>query len=156
MLNSEFRSVPVLILGFSRIGSIRKMIGNLVNWGVRDVFLSLDFASDPKILNEQQELITELSSKTNNSSTRIRIWHRERNHGVAIGVLSGLDWFFAENEMGIVIEDDLEFEEDFLRFCAFALDFYKNHKDVLMVSGNRYSGQEVETSVTFTNYPQIW
>ena len=156
MLNSDFRSVPVLILGFSRIDSIRMMIGKLVNWGVRDVFLSLDFASDPKTLSEQQKLITELSSKTNYSGTRIRIWHRDRNHGVAIGVLSGLDWFFTENKTGIVIEDDLEFEEDFLRFCALALDCYKNHKDVLMVSGNRYSGQKVETSVTLTNYPQIW
>lgn len=156
MLNSDFRSVPVLILGFSRIDSIRMMIGKLVNWGVKDVFLSLDFASEPKILSEQKKLITELSYQSKFSSTRIRIWHRNRNHGVAIGVLSGLDWFFAENETGIVIEDDLEFEEDFLRFCAFALDCYKNHKDVLMVSGNRYSGQKVETSVTLTNYPQIW
>ncbi len=156
MVSSDYKSVPVLIIGYSRVNSIRDIFNNLVKFGVTDIFLALDFAHDPVLLNEQRDLVHELKEKAINSETNLRVWHRNRNHGVALGVLSGLDWFFSENETGIVIEDDLFFDVNFLKFCASSLDYYRDNGDVLMVSGNRYDGRSLETKVAITNYPQIW
>lgn len=156
MINSDYRSVPVLIIGYSRVNSIRDIFNNLVKFGVTDIFLALDFAHDPVLLNKQRDLVDELTEKAIHSETKLRVWHRNRNHGVALGVLSGLNWFFSENEMGIVIEDDLVFDINFLKFCTSALDCYRDHEDVLMVSGNRYNGKSLQTKVAITNYPQIW
>lgn len=156
MLSSDYRSVPVLIIGYTRLQSIKLIFENLVSFGVKDIFLSLDFADKPVILDEQRNMVNELKEKASHSNTNLRVWHRNRNHGVALGVLTGLDWFFSENEIGIVIEDDLIFDLNFLKFCASALDRYKDHRDIVMVSGNRYNGESLEKEVAITNYPQIW
>ena len=155
----EYRNleqVSVLIIGYSRISHIRNSINRLRTFGVENIFLALDYSDDLKVRSEQQELVSELSLWKMGSSKPVVVWHKTRNHGIGAGVISALDWFFHYNIEGIILEDDLLFDEGFLDFCARALEKYRNEKEVLMVSGDRFNASLNGGRVAATNYPQIW
>jgi hypothetical protein len=156
MLSNNSKSIPVLIIGYSRLNAIRDLAHKLLNYEVKDVYLAIDYSADALVASQQRTLVSELSQQFSRRNTELHVWHRNRNHGVAVGVLSALDWFFSSNAVGIVIEDDLTFEEDFLEFCAASLVHFEDNREVLMISGNRYDGAAMKTEVVLTNYPQIW
>lgn len=156
ILANSFSSTPVLIIGYSRVSSIRMQIEKLLEYKITKIYLSLDFSANTLVQQEQLELIQYCSQKSMKSNTSIVVWQRKRNHGVAVGVLSAIEWFFSDNESGIIVEDDLVFDETFLEFCTIALEQYKACEEVLMISGNRYDSKPTNWEVVGTNYPQIW
>ena len=144
--------LPILLIGYSRTERIQKIVLTLISYGVDRIYVALDFSEDLNIRVKQEELVKFL---TELDDDRIIIWYRQKNHGVAMGVITALDWFFYFNERGIVIEDDLEFGNDFLEFCKQALNRYSKDS-ILMVSGNRFDVLGENDAVAGTNYPQIW
>ena len=156
ILKNSSNVVPVLIIGYSRVESIQIQIEKLLKYKTEKIYLSLDFSENPVVQRKQYELLQYCARKNMESKTSIVVWQRKRNHGVAIGVLSAIEWFFAVNEYGIIVEDDLVFDENFLEFCSVALEQYRSCEEVLLISGNRYDGQPTKLEVVGTNYPQIW
>lgn len=150
--NHQDFDVPVLIIGYSRIENIIAAINKLLEFGFQKIYIAIDFSNDDSIRIKQSQLIDYLSKQPHN---RITVWYRKRNHGIAAGIISALDWFFAQNRFGVILEDDLIFEESFLTFCSFALNTY-DKQEILMISGNRFDAIGVEEAPAFTNYPQIW
>jgi len=156
ILKNSSSVVPVLIIGYSRVESIQIQIDKLLKYKTERIYLSLDFSDDPVVQRKQYELLQYCARKNMESKTSIVVWQRKRNHGVAIGVLSAIEWFFSLNESGIIVEDDLIFDENFLEFCSVALEQYRSCDEVLLISGNRYDGQPTKFEIVGTNYPQIW
>jgi hypothetical protein len=151
----KISEIPVLVLGYSRTESIEQIVMKLREFGVNRIFLSLDFAEDSNVRKKQVALISKLREQIPNESN-LQIWHRTRNHGVAAGIISGLDWFFSHCARGVIIEDDLKFNRDFLEFCAVELGANQFNKDVLLISGNRFNTRSNNHLATLSNYPQIW
>lgn len=87
-----------------------------------------------------------------------KILRREENLGVKYGVWEALQWFFAQEEEGIVLEDDCFPAQDFFRFCEEMLVRYRDNENVLMVSGNHFLGKKPNRneSYYFSRYPKIW
>jgi hypothetical protein len=156
MDSNSFKGIPVLLIGYSRIDHIRRCIVQLQNLGITTIFLSLDFSEDASIRHKQQILLEELGDAIQRDGFSVVVWQRTRNHGVGVGVITALDWFFHFNEKGIVLEDDLVFDENFLEFCSIAFEKYQNVREILMVSGNRFDDSSIVSGVVATNYPQIW
>lgn len=158
MKSNIHKSVPILVIGFSRTQKILQIILKLREYGMNEIYLALDYPTEKSTLTKQIALIDELMRLQWEPTHQIQIWHRTKNHGVGVGVITALDWFFSKNQFGIIIEDDLEFTEDFLHFCALGLAKFEHSNEVLMISGNRYSNGKCQQSalVVASNYPQIW
>ena len=45
-----------------------------------------------------------------------------------------IDWFFENVESGIILEDDIVPEIEFLEFCNFYLEEYKNDKEFFQLA----------------------
>jgi hypothetical protein len=54
------------------------------------------------------------------------------------------------------LEDDIEFEEDFISFCEQAWDKYEKMDNIWMVSGSNFMKDTNGLDVEFLNYPMIW
>jgi hypothetical protein len=147
---------PVLIVGFSRIQQIRNTLEKLISLGIESIYLALDYSISEEVRAKQISLVEEIQSRESRFHGRVKIWYRTRNHGVGVGIISALDWFFSNNEEGIILEDDLVFEEDFLLYCSKALDAYINEREVLLISGNRFDTSLQNRGMAATNFPQIW
>jgi hypothetical protein len=73
-------------------------------------------------------------------------------------VNSGLDWFFAQEAEGIILEDDCLPEESFFRFAGELLVRYRTDERVAMISATNYllDRLKIESSYCFSRYFSIW
>jgi hypothetical protein len=95
-----------------------------------------------------------LTKQNENVDVCIKIKKNDSNLGLAIAILSALKWFFNSEACGYIIEDDLDFDSNFLDFCDSALVHFENDLDVWLISGNQYSNDK--NNGIWVNYPLIW
>lgn len=83
---------------------------------------------------------------------------RDHNLGCKIAVSSAIDWFFREQEMGIILEDDCLPDITFFYYCENLLHKYKDDYRVMHVSGcNLISERRFgNDSFFFTNVTHVW
>jgi FkbM family methyltransferase len=83
---------------------------------------------------------------------------RGKNMGCRSAVGSALTWFFEQVEAGIILEDDCLPDPSFFPYCAELLVRYKDHEQVLSISGDCFQpdGFEPGASYYFSFYQHIW
>lgn len=87
----------------------------------------------------------------------VKTLFQERNLGCRRGVVAAIDWFFAHEPEGIILEDDVVPSSDFFRYCAEMLDRYRDVPRVMMVSGTNQLGAGVASSqYFFSSLGSIW
>jgi hypothetical protein len=88
----------------------------------------------------------------------VKTLFREKNLGCRLGVSSGIDWFFANEEEGIILEDDCLPSQSFFWFCEELLEKYKNDVRIAMITGTSYLFNEIdsENDYFFSKYISIW
>ena len=90
---TEDDKVGVLILAFNRPESFSRLIECLLANTSQEIFISVDGGC-----TKDNELVR----------TKIHINLMSENHGLRRGVIKGIDWFFENVEIGIILEEDLE------------------------------------------------
>lgn len=92
----------------------------------------------------------------------VKTLFRERNLGCKLGVSEGINWFFQQEEEGIILEDDCLPSQSFFYFAEYCLKKYKKTSNVWQVSGFRFTGREGATqklqpdAYAFSRYGSIW
>ena len=61
---------------------------------------------------------------------------RNENLGCSKAVVSAIDWFFQNEENGIILEDDCLPDYSFFTYCSELLDKYKDQNQIMMISGS--------------------
>lgn len=148
------RSVPCIILGYSRIDSLINLINQADRIGFNPIYVSIDGPSNGDIARIQERMILQISALSKVTKSQIIAKFREENLGVAAGIISGIDWFFKNETYGAVLEDDLELSDDFLRYVEFAEKILKKDQACLLASGCRFSSPD--NRIAYTTYPLIW
>ncbi|MEI6553566.1 MAG: glycosyltransferase family 2 protein [bacterium] len=84
--------------------------------------------------------------------------YSEINLGCKKRVSSGIDWFFENEEEGIILEDDCLPNQSFFNFCEEMLDKYRDNEKIGMISGNNFQFGKIknEYSYYFSRYAHIW
>jgi hypothetical protein len=105
------------------------------------------------VLNLRKDILDSINWECN-------VWtmFSETNLGPCDGVKSAIDWFFYYVEEGIVLEHDCLPEESFFYFCQELLNKYKNHEEIMHISGSNFlfGKLEIEHSYYCSKYPFIW
>lgn len=83
---------------------------------------------------------------------------QNRNLGCGPGVKAALDWFFANEELGIILEDDCHPCPDFFCFQDEMLQCHRDNEDIFSVAGSSFLpvGLVSPKSVFLTKFTQIW
>lgn len=149
-------TLPCLIIAYSRVEGV---IGNLraANAaGVPRIYISFDGPKDEEVSDIQEELLKQISLFVEESKANVQIQRNTTNQGVALGVISAIEWFFSLEDSGIVIEDDLVVDTSFFSFCSAGVDVYRNDRRVWIISGSQYFEEVAQDTVIWTSIPQIW
>ncbi|MET4107539.1 nucleotide-diphospho-sugar transferase [Hymenobacter sp. UYP22] len=64
---------------------------------------------------------------------------RTTNLNCGVGPASAIDWFFRQEEEGIILEDDCVPAPSFFRFCEELLAHYRHDARVMHIGGNNFS-----------------
>lgn len=83
--------------------------------------------------------------------------YRTFNLGCFEAVSGAINWFFSEEEMGIILEDDCLPSADFYPFCSQMLYRYYNNEKVISINGSNlgYSLKNGD-SYTFSRFMNMW
>lgn len=83
---------------------------------------------------------------------------REENLGCKIAVSDAINWFFEQEEQGIILEDDCLPSSSFFGFCSEMLKKYKDDDRIGHISGANFQNgiKRGAGSYYFSRMPQIW
>ena len=89
---------------------------------------------------------------------QVQTLFRDENLGCKRAVSGAIDWFFAHEEEGIVLEDDVLPVPSFFPYCDELLERFRDDERVGLVSGcnlvsHHYTPRD---SYLFTRFPHIW
>lgn len=83
---------------------------------------------------------------------------RDRNIGCKMGVISAINWFFEQEDEGIILEDDCVAASSFFRFCDELLDYYRYDYRIVTITGCnlQQGGQWGNASYYFSRISNVW
>ncbi len=144
-MNSTGQGVPILVIGFQRIHPLEEILDICLSETSSNIYVSIDGGNPDSVARvfETQVLVQRLSSL---NPGRIIYRFLTKNFGSAVNVISSVDWFFSENESGIILEDVCIPHVDFFSYAHEALRFISDDPDVWFFSGYRPGVKELESS----------
>lgn len=90
----------------------------------------------------------------------VRTLYRTQNIGCKVAVSQAIDWFFDNEEQGVILEDDCLPEPCFFDYCDDLLGRYKHDPQVMCISGDNFLSDDVRESIKdsyyFSNFCHIW
>ena len=86
----------------------------------------------------------------------VKTLFRDKNLGCKKAISTAINWFFENEEQGIILEDDHSPSEDFFVLCDDLLERYKYSETVFCISGNNVLNERLsyKESYYFTSYFQ--
>ena len=87
----------------------------------------------------------------------VKTLFRTENLGCAKAVNSALDWFFENEEFGIIIEDDMQLSQDFYRFAEIIDSRYRNNERIMSVNAQYpYRESVIKDCYSFSSMASPW
>lgn len=151
-------SAPVLLIVYNRPATTKRVIESLLKSPVQRIYVAADGPratreSDLGPCEEVRRLILEAPWKG-----EVRTLFREENLGCRRAVIGAIDWFFENEEEGIILEDDCVPAADFFPFCASLLERYRHDNRVMAVCGSSYVRDHGAWpyDYIFSQFPDPW
>lgn len=148
-------TVPALIITYSRLNGLVNLLDSCRNAGVNKLYIAIDGAATKEAALIQESMVKIINQYKSETTIDIQLWHREKNLGIAVSVITAIDWFFKYESEGVILEDDLILSDSFFTYMANALSRFEGDSSVSLISGNRYDGGASARPV-LVSFPQTW
>lgn len=154
-MNDQYKT-PVLFLVFNRPDKTRQVFERIRYLKPKYLYLAADGPrkNRPEELqkcNEVREIISEIDW-----DCEPKYLLRDENMGCSKAIVSAIDWFFQNEENGIILEDDCLPDYSFFAYCGELLDKYRDEKRIMIISGSNLGNTSGNASYFFSDYGQIW
>jgi len=97
--------IPVLILAFARLESLQRVMDSILSQEHGFIYVSCDAPTSD--IGSSCESVRTYVKDLKDAGVIKEFNMRERNTGIANGVMGGIDWFFTMEKSGLVLEDDV-------------------------------------------------
>ena len=145
--------MPILIIAFNRPELLIKLIKSIEKFKPNKIYFACDGPRN-KTDRKKCQLVKKIIEMNIQWNCKIFKKIQNKNIGVKLNINNALDWFFKNEDMGIILEDDCQPSESFFYFCKELLLKYKNNKKVKLISGNYYHANITEkNSYYFSRCP---
>ena len=127
------KSLPVLITAFLREEKTLTLFESLVSMGTHRVYISMDKGRNSEEISRQSIFLEKLKVLGDRYQVVLRIRVNQRNQGLAVSVMTAADWFFQQEEFGVILEDDLVPSRKFLDFCLDNREIIESYGSCLFI-----------------------
>ncbi|HVV55228.1 MAG TPA: hypothetical protein VHC47_07890 [Mucilaginibacter sp.] len=150
---------PVLFVVFNRPETTRIVFEAIRKIAPRKLYISAD-GPRPDVPSDAENCKAVLDIVRNiDWECDCKTLFRENNFGCGLGPSMAFDWFFENEEEGIILEDDCLPDPSFFPYCRELLERYRNDTRVMHISGCnfQYGWQwNSEISYYFSKNPHEW
>jgi hypothetical protein len=150
-------SVPVLIVAFNRPAVTAQVFEAVRQARPARLYVAVDGPrasrpADAALCAEVRRIVSAVDWPC-----ELRTLFREENLGCKRGVSSAIDWFFAGEEHGIILEDDCLPSASFFRFCEVLLPQFRDDPRVFSIQGNFFGADGApQASYLFSRLFYMW
>ena len=148
-----------LIIAYRRHENVSRLIHILSKKGINRIYVAIDCnsPSDPASLLDVKKTIDVTMEASRRMPGQIRMAVHSENVGCSAAVLSACDWFFENEEFGVILEDDCIPAEEFFSYANHARNIIETNSNVWLFCGTQFASQEKsEDSWSLSRYALIW
>jgi hypothetical protein len=125
--------------------------------GVRRIYFAVDGPSTSIDVESVQAVKDVIRDYATRADFEIKVRILEENAGCAVAVLTAIDWFFKEEEFGIILEDDCIPSKNFFDFMRDAIPLIGATPDIWLASGTQFFPDHLEDRGWIkSRYPMHW
>lgn len=150
--------IPILFVFFRRKDTALKSFECIRKIQPSKLYLACDGARTN--VDGEQELVEETRKEIIAKidwSCDIHTLFQDKNLGCGMGVYTAISWLFANEEQGIILEEDCVANESFFYYVAELLDRYKDDNRIGMIAGtNIIPHYSMPYSYCFSKYAYTW
>ncbi len=111
------------------------------------------FPDDELLCKQTREIAGEIDW-----DCEVKTLFRDENAGCKNGVSAAINWFFSQEEEGIILEDDCLPANSFFKFCDTLLEKYRHDTRIRHITGCnlQFSNKWGDASYYFSNRTHVW
>jgi hypothetical protein len=153
---SEFKT-PILFIIFNRPDTTLRVFNEIKKIKPSRLYIVAD---GPRLNKDETKACDETRKIVDSIDWQCEVFknYSDTNLGCKKRVSSGIDWFFTNEEEGIILEDDCLPDPTFFKFCKEMLERYRDDERIGMISGDNFQFGKIqnEYSYYFSKYSHIW
>ncbi len=129
----------VLFLVFNRLDVTQKVFKEIQRAKPPRLYIASDGARETmKGEDKKVRAVREYIVANINWDCEVKTLFRDKNLGCKYAVSGSIDWFFEQEEMGIILEDDCLPSQSFFWYCEELLETYKDDMRIWHIAGNNF------------------
>lgn len=151
-------SAPILFLIFNRPDTTQRVFDKIKKQKPAKLYVASDGPrknkeGEKELCDETRKIIKQVDW-----NCEVKTLFRQENLGCKKAVSSAIDWFFENEEMGIILEDDCLPDQSFFGYCAELLEKYRDDERIMMISGDNFQNgiKRGDGSYYFSKSIHIW
>lgn len=147
----------MLLLLWRRPELLGKVISPLREANVARIYVAVDGPNEKTDVRDDVEEVKQKVRALIDWDCEVRARYADRNMGCKTAVSDAIDWFFKNEEKGIIIEDDVIVDVSFIRFAESLLDRYELEERIGSISACSYNTQLASPGAyDFTCFVHVW
>jgi hypothetical protein len=148
--------VSVLFLIFNRPDSTRKVFEAIRSAKPSKLYIAADAPRKDKGDEQKNSEAKKITENVDWPCQVFRFYQTE-NLGCSLGPRTAFDWFFSQEEEGIILEDDCLPDASFFSFASEMLEKYRSNKKIISINGSNL-GYELTNgdSYCYSRYMNMW
>ena len=156
-MNNNFNT-PVLFLVFNRLDTTKRVFERIRKVAPPKLYIASDGHRDNREGEEEKvKTVREYVLNSIDWKCEVKTLFREKNLGCGKAVSQAITWFFENEEMGIILEDDCLPSASFFPYCQELLYKYKSNSQIYHITGhNPLTYTEIPNSYYFVRIPHVW
>lgn len=149
-------NTPVLLIVFNRPALTKSVLSALKVAKVKKLFIASDGPRKGNIKDIEACDQIDVMLKAIDWVDELHVLRQPENMGCGRAVHTAIDWFFSQNERGIILEDDCLPSSSFFQFCENALDQFQDTPTIWYIDGSNFAPLMDKNLFTYSGFPLIW
>ena len=148
----------ILFVLFNRPDTTQRVFDQIRDAKPKRLYLTADgprpgFPDDEELCRRTKEIVGEIDW-----DCEVKTLFRDENAGCKNGVSAAINWFFSQEDEGIILEDDCLPAISFFKFCDTLLEKYRHDTRIRHITGcNLQFGKKWgNSSYYFSNRTHVW
>lgn len=150
-------TTPILLLAYNRPALTEQTFNTIRQQKPERLYVALDGVNVLKDGDAEKCEVVKAIIKSVDWDCKVKVLYRQQHLGCKLAVSGAINWFFEQEEEGIILEDDCLPCPDFFKYCSELLEYYRNDEKVWMISGTNQMGEyKPERSYHYVRLGSVW